>query len=303
MTSISTSTAAFYDRAKGDIATLRKRAESLQQQLGSGDKLERSSDDPVAASRLRMLSRSDKLSNIDESNAGRANADLTLADSALKTFADYIIRAKELANNAANGTITEAQRAGIGYELEQIFGNLLNVANSRDSNGHALFGGESSGDAYKIDTGTGLPTYIGTASAGSLALGDGQSISRGLTGEQIMGVAPNDILTKIQKLAADLQSGAANTQQLANAGITMLENSLDQITTSQTLVGSRLNWIELTTERRTNLGELRADEQTRIGATDLPSTIAELQQTMTVLEASQASFTKLSSLTLFSMLS
>lgn len=301
MTSISTSTAAFYDRAKNDIGTIRKRAEALQQQLGSGDKLERSSDDPVAASRLRMLARTDKLSNIDESNAGRASADLTLADSALSTFADYITRAKVLANNAANGTLTDAQRAGIGYEIEQIFGNLINLANSRDSNGHALFGGESSGDAYQLD-GTGKPQYIGTASAGDLALGDGQSISRGLTGPQILGTAPNDILTKIQKLAADLQTGVGDRQKMANDGITMLEGSLDQITTSQTLVGSRLNWIDLTTERRTNLGELRADEQTRIGATDLPSTIAELQQTMTVLEASQASFTKLSSLSLFSML-
>lgn len=301
MTSISTSTSAFYDRAKGDIASLRKRAESMQAQLGSGDKLERSSDDPVAASRLRMLARSDKLSNIDETNAGRANADLTLADSALKTFSDYIMRAKDLANAAANGTITEAQRAGYGYEIEQIFGNLVNLANSRDSNGHALFGGESSGDAYELD-GTGQPVYIGTDTAGELALGDGQSISRGLTGEQIMGVAPNDILTKIKKLATDLQTGVGDRQKMANDGITMLETGLDQITTSQTLIGSRLNWIELTTERRTNLGELRADEQTRIGATDLPSTIAELQQTMTVLEASQASFTKLSSLTLFSML-
>ncbi|MCW1428839.1 flagellar biosynthesis protein FlgL [Novosphingobium sp. JCM 18896] len=301
MTSISTSTAAFYDRAKNDIGTIRKRAETLQQQLGSGDKLERSSDDPVAASRLRMLARTDKLSNIDESNAGRATADLTLADSALKTFADYITNAKVLANNAANGTITDAQRASIGYEIEQIFGNLINLANSRDSNGHALFGGESSGDAYQLD-GTGKPQYIGTGTAGDLALGDGQSISRGLTGPQILGTAPNDILTKIQKLASDLQTGTGDRQKMANDGITMLETSLDQITTSSTLVGSRLNWIDLTSERRTNLGELRADEQTRIGATDLPSTIAELQQTMTVLEASQASFTKLSSLSLFSML-
>ncbi|MEJ5977509.1 flagellar biosynthesis protein FlgL [Novosphingobium sp. PS1R-30] len=302
MTSISTSTSAFYDRAKNDIGGLRSRAEALQAQLGSGDKLARSSDDPVAASRLRMLARTDKLSNIDESNAGRASADLTLADSALKTFADYITNAKVLANNAANGTLTDAQRASIGYEIEQIFGNMVNLANSRDSNGHALFGGESAGDAYQLNTVTGKPEYIGTLSAGDLALGDGQSISRGLTGRQILGTEPNDILTKLQKLAADLQTGVGDRQKMANDGISMLEGSLDQITTSQTLVGSRLNWIDLTTERRTNLGELRADEQTRIGATDLPSTIAELQQTMTVLEASQASFTKLSSLTLFSML-
>ena len=119
MTSISTSTSAFYDRAKTDIATLRKRAETLQEQLGGGDKLSRSSDDPVAASRLRVLSRANSLSSIDESNANRANADLTLADSALKTFADYIIRAKELATYAA---LTSAGTPSL-EAWRQVFGN------------------------------------------------------------------------------------------------------------------------------------------------------------------------------------
>lgn len=305
MTSISTSTSAFYDRAKTDIATLRKRAETLQEQLGGGDKLSRSSDDPVAASRLRVLSRANSLSSIDESNANRANADLTLADSALKTFADYIIRAKELATNAANGTLTVEQRAGIGYELQQIYGNLVSLANSRDSNGHALFGGESSGDAYTLD-GSGNATYVGTATAGDLSLGDGQSINRGLTGPQFLDFSvngtPTNLLAAVKALGEALQSGTGDRQQAARDGMTMLDNGLDAVTTGQTLIGSRLNWIELTTTRRTNLGELRADEETAIGATDLPSTIAELQQTMTVLEASQASFTKLSSLSLFNML-
>ncbi|HEY1153285.1 MAG TPA: hypothetical protein VGE73_05485, partial [Pseudolabrys sp.] len=65
------------------------------------------------------------------------------------------------------------------------------------------------------------------------------------------------------------------------------------------LVGSRLSWIDLTTERRTNLGELRADEQEQIGAPDIGATIAQMQQLMVVLEASQAGFTKLAGLSLF----
>ena len=50
-----TSTGAFYDRATLSIGGLRQRAEDLQQQIGKGERLSRSSDDPVAASRLRVL--------------------------------------------------------------------------------------------------------------------------------------------------------------------------------------------------------------------------------------------------------
>lgn len=305
MTSISTSTAAFFDRSKTDMATLQKRAETLQQQLSGGDKLARSSDDPVAASRLRVLARSDSLSKIDDSNANRANADLTLADSALSTFADYVQRAKELATQAASGTLTTEQRAGIGYEIQQIYGNLISLANSRDSNGHSLFGGEAPGDAYTLDV-SGNASYVGTASSGDLALGDGQSITRGLTGPEFLDYSVNgsstNLLAVVKGLANDLQGGSADPQTAARDGMGALDAGLDAITTGQTLIGSRLNWIDLTGTRRTNLGELRTGEEQAIGATDLPATIADLQQTMTVLQASQASFAKLATLSLFNVL-
>ena len=47
---------------------------------------------------------------------------------------------------------------------------------------------------------------------------------------------------------------------------------------------------------------LRAEEQEAVGGTDLTQAVSRLQQTMTVLEATQASFARLSSLSLFSFL-
>ena len=55
-------------------------------------------------------------------------------------------------------------------------------------------------------------------------------------------------------------------------------------------------------ERRTTLTELRSTEEADLGGTDIASTVAQLQQTLTVLEASQASFSKLSNLSLFNNL-
>ena len=170
MTAIANSTSAFYERSAMDISALRARAESLQSQLSSGSKLSRSSDDPVAASRLRTLSRSSQLSQVDTSNANRASSDLKLADSALSSFAEYIIRAQELTTQAANGTLTASQRAGIGTELLQIHGNLVALANTRDSAGHSLFGGETAGNAYALD-GAGNAVYAGTASIRRSATG------------------------------------------------------------------------------------------------------------------------------------
>ena len=67
-----TGTSAFYARSRFDMAALRSQAEKTQGQLSSGKRLERSSDDPVAASRLRTLDRQDRLGEVDVSNTNRA---------------------------------------------------------------------------------------------------------------------------------------------------------------------------------------------------------------------------------------
>jgi flagellar hook-associated protein 3 FlgL len=299
------STSAFFERSNLSIGALRTRAEELQAQIGRGERLSRSSDDPVAASRLRILARADSLSAIDTTNADRANSDLQLADDALSSFGNFVIRAKELATLAASGTLTNAQRAGIGEELAQMHGDLVSLANSRNSAGHSLFGGEATGLAYTVDT-AGNASYVGTASAGQLALGEGQSVNRGLTGPEFLNFAgpagPTNLMATVKALADALQGGAADPAAAARAALDPLESGLQSITTGQTVVGSRLAWIELTTQRRETLGELRAGEQTDIGATDIAETVARLQETMLVLEASQASFARLSRLSLFDAL-
>ena len=302
---VSTSTSAFFERARRDMSSLRSQAEDLQAQLGNGQRLSRSSDDPVAASRLRALQRLEQLSTIDTTNANRANADLSLADGAMSSIADTIIRAKELALQASNGTLTDTQRASIGQELEAIGGNLLALANTRDSSGHALFGGESAGDAYALDA-SGSAVYVGTGTSGELPLGEGQSVTRSLTGPEFLNFSvkgqPTDLLAVVNSLAAALQGGASDPAAAASDAVASLSAGLDSVTTAQTVIGARLSWIDLTTQRRTDLSELRTNEETTIGSTDIAATVTQLQQTMLVLEASQASFNKLASLTLFNQL-
>ncbi len=305
MTIFSTSTSAFFDRSTQSIGSLRAQAEAVQQQLGKGEKLSRSSDNPVAASRLRTLSRATSHAGIDMENANRATVELTLTDGALSSFASYVTRARELTMQAANGTMTNAQRASIGYELQQLHGNLVTLANSRNSAGHALFGGETAGAAYVLDA-SGNAVYTGTATAGELPLGDGQSVSRGLTGPEFLQFnangAPTDLMAVIKTLGDALQGGVADPAQVAHDMLDTLSAGLDKITTGQTLVGARLAWIDLTTERRIDLAELRSGEEAEIGGTDIAASVAQLQEIMLVLEASQASFARLSGLTLFDQL-
>ena len=119
------STSAFYDRSSIDLSGLRTRAEALQTALSTGQRLTKASDDPVGAAQLRSLQRADQFAAIDQTTAARATTDLTLTDSALSDFASYVIRAQELTTQAANGTLTAAQRSGIATELSQMSDELV----------------------------------------------------------------------------------------------------------------------------------------------------------------------------------
>lgn len=300
MTTVSTS--AFYDRSTLAMGNLRARAEALQGSIGSGERLSRSSDDPVAASRLRGLLRAENHAAIDMGNANLANADLTLADGALSEITATVIRAQELATQAATGTLSPDQRAAIGQELGLIHGNIVALANSRNAAGHALFGGEATGAAYMLDA-SGNAAYAGTASSGELALGEGLSVGRGITGPDFLNFnhngLPTNLMAVVKGLADALQGGVADPAGAARDALGALDTGLDKANAGQTIVGARLAWIDLTTERRIDLSELRSGEQGELGGTDLAATVSQLQQLMTVLEASQASFVKLSSLSLF----
>ena len=303
MTTVSTS--AFYDRSNLDMAALRARANNLQAAISSGQRLGAGSDDPVAAARIRTLTRLDSFAEVDTAVAGRASADLMLADQTLSDFTGSLIRVKELAVQAANGILTAGQRAGIATELGQIGSELVRLANTRDSAGHALFGGNTAGAAYTLDA-SGNPVYAGTASASDLPLGDGQTVTRGLTGPEFLnftGPSGATNLFAVVKTLSDALAGAVpDPAQAARDALGTLDTGLETITTQQTVIGARLNWIDLNIERQVQMSQQRSEEEAAVGGTDLSLTVSQLQQTMTVLEASQASFARLAGLSLFTLL-
>ena len=303
MTGIGTD--AFYNRSIGSLSSLRARAETLQTQIATEKRLQRASDDPVAARQLRVLDHDDTLAAVHKANAAIADADMSLATDAMTQLTALTMRVQELATQSATGTLSAAQRQINGQELAEIHKSMVAVLNGKDSTGHGLFAGGSNGPAYTIAA-DGSASYTGAGQPGELDVGQGITVSRSLTGPEFMnfsvGGVPTDLLTVVHDLATSLQSGSATAAGDANAALAGLTAGLGAITTGQAIIGARQGRVELATQLAADRGEVRAADQIRLGATDMPAAIAELQETMTVLEASQASFTKLSSLSLFDYL-
>ena len=304
---INLSTGAFYERSSTQIGSLRARAETLQKQIGTGQRLEKSSDDPVAAARLRMLDREERISKVDTRNSESAENNLKFTDEALSQIAVMISRARELALHAANATTSDDQRVSIATELDGLRESLLGLANGRNASGHALFGGQAIGNAYDMDPVTGAATYVGTDTLDAVEIGDDQSITPGNTGPQVFAFEnadgnATDLFAELGALSSALRNGGPGAADAAREGLTALDSGFEKVTTAQTVLGSRMAWLELMSERRVDNLERIADERSTVGGADLAVTMTRLQEMMTVLEASQSSFVRLANLNLFTML-
>lgn len=133
---------------------LQRRQESLarsQEQLTSGKRVVRASDDPTAAARaeraLATVTRAD--ANQRALEASR-NA-MTLAEAALGDAGTLLLEAREALVVAGNPTFTAAEREVLGNRLRDLRVQLLNVANRSDGAGGYLFSGQGSRTAPFVD--------------------------------------------------------------------------------------------------------------------------------------------------------
>lgn len=112
-----------------------------QQQVATGKKIFKPSEDPVAAAKVVNLK--DTLAGIEQHqvNIGAARARINIAEGVLSSSVDAIHRLRELAVQANNDSQNESTRYFISEEVEQLLDELLNLANTTDSNNEFLFAG------------------------------------------------------------------------------------------------------------------------------------------------------------------
>ena len=301
---VTNSTAVFFRRAQADMGVLRAEAETLQQQVATGSRLQRSSNDPVASARLRSLDRAERLAGVESANAARASEELSSASARLSDIANALIRARELSLQAASDATSPAIRSVLADEIAQLRESVLASANAVSLTGRALFGGDRAAPAYVLDA-AGNASYAGAPTSVALEIATGVSIERGLTGPAAFGFdrggSPTDVFAFLLELEAGLRSGV-DPAQFARDAVQDLDGAIAAIGKGQTVIGARLGWIETVQDAQTQRLEDRAEETGAIGGVDLAVALTRMQQALTVLEASQASFARLASLSLFNRL-
>ena len=164
----------------GGISRLQELNSSLnktQEQISTGQRVNRPSDDPVAAARILKLDQ--ELARVDtyQRNADLADNRLKQEESALESAVDILQRVRELTVQAGNGSLSANDRLSISSEIKERLDQLATVANTRDASGEYIFSGfQGSVPAFQKD-GSGSWNYQGDEGQRVLEIDDGVTVA------------------------------------------------------------------------------------------------------------------------------
>ncbi|GAA0857135.1 flagellar hook-associated protein FlgL [Aliiglaciecola litoralis] len=150
MTRISTNQ--LYDRSIDAITRNQGSLSDVQQQLSSGKKLLRPSDDPVGAAQVvRLTEDLDKITQYKRNNTLLQNS-LEQEEVVLKNINNALDRARVLMIQSGNGVYDKTDLQAIGIEIGSIRDEIFGLMNSQNSNGEYIFAGyQSQTEAFSYD--------------------------------------------------------------------------------------------------------------------------------------------------------
>lgn len=177
-------TAYLFQKTAIDIAQKQFDIAQIQNQLGTGKRLNKPSDGPAETARIIDLNQA--IDRIDQfqRNSIFANQRLGLEDATLSSVNNSLQRVRDLALQANSGSQTGETRAIIKAEVEQRLQELLDYANARDGNGNYLFSGSKSRTEPFTQTSTGV-AYNGDQNQLSLKISSNRTIVASESGYDI----------------------------------------------------------------------------------------------------------------------
>ncbi|PIC88561.1 flagellar hook-associated protein FlgL [Sporosarcina sp. P21c] len=208
----------------------------LQEQLNTGKKVNRPSDDPVVV--MKGMGYGMQVNKVEQyqKNMGEVNNWLDSSDDALDGVGQVLHRMKELATNAANtGTMGENERKAIETEMNQLREHVRDLANTKVGDKHIFSGSMTDKPLFNKDTGK---------------FEDGKSFSANVEIEVFDGINLR-VSTDVNKMFKEIDDMFGEVEGMIATGegfsglITSIDSKLDTVLSKRADIGARSNRAEL----------------------------------------------------------
>ena len=211
------------------------------ERLSSGLRINRAADDAAGLAVSEVMRAQIRGMNVASRNSQDGISLVQVADGALGTAQDMLQRVRDLAVQAANGTLTDSQRANLDKEVQNILAEINKVGTDTDFNGIKILAG----------------SVATAASAITLQVGANGSQTIAFT---IGTVSTSDL---------GISGIAVSSQASASAAIASIDAALSTLSTSRANMGSIQNRLEQTINRLGVTAENLQAAESRIRDADM----------------------------------
>lgn len=250
--------------------------EKIQNQLATGKRISRPSQDPTGIVESMRLASRLKENKAFQDNAREAKSWLSTTDEALDSLTVALRRAYELTVQGANGVLAPEDREAIKAEIQQLVEEVGVIANTIH-NDRYIFGGTNTKNMPYNDG-----TWQHNQQSIMYEVGIGITIPINLTAEEVFVQA--DLIGTLQNVAAHLETG--DTESLRNTDLNALQQGIDQVLACRAKTGASINRLEMTIarleEQEVNYSSLQAE----VDGVDAAQLIMELKNAENVYQAS-----------------
>ncbi len=302
------STLQFYQRTVSVMLRQQARLADTQEQLASGRRILRPSDDPTAAGHALRLREALAGTAQYQRAAGQAESWLQLEETTLVGVGDVLQRARELAIRGRNDTLSAQDRVALAGEVRSLGEELLRLANTRTADGEYLFAGHRT-RSPAFAAGAGGVVYEGDDGERRVEVAPGSRVpvnhpgGRAFMDVPATGGGTESLFATLGALADALETPSdPGFQAEMGRVIDQLALGVEHVTGLRAETGNRLRAVD--TQREFNAALELQLRQTLSDVEDLDyaEAVARLNRQMVGLEAAQKTFGRVQGLTLFSYL-
>ncbi|MEW7311428.1 flagellar hook-associated protein FlgL [Buttiauxella gaviniae] len=311
------STAMMYQQNMRGVTDAQSEWLRYGEQMSTGKRVNKPSDDPIAASQAVVLSQAQAQNSQYALARTFATQKVSLEENVLGQVTTAIQSAQEKIVYAGNGTLSDDDRASLATDLEGIRNQILNLANSTDGNGRYIFAGYKT-ESAPFSGGTGSVTYSGGSTPVSQTVDASRTMTIGHTGTQIFdSLTSNAVpepdgspsesnlfnmldsaISALKKPAADLTDVEQGAVDKTNRG---LKNSLNNVLTVRAELGTQLNELDKLDELGSDRGLGQAQQMSDLVDVDWNSAISSYVMQQAALQASYKAFSDMQGMSLFQL--
>jgi flagellar hook-associated protein 3 FlgL len=316
------STAQIYDQQMRGISSSQASWLKVGEQLSSGKRVVNPSDDPVAAAQAVVLSQAQAQTSQYSTARGFATNNISQEETNLQQVTSVVQQAQTIVVAAANGTLSDDDRASYAQQLTGIRDQLLNLANTTDGNGRYMFAGYQTDKAPFTQDANGDVTYVGGDTPISQKVDSNRTMVTNHTGSQVFtsltsnptaepdgSASESNIFTTlntaIKALNTPLESADQATSDAASAALDKtnrgLKNSLNNVLAVRSVLGTQLTELDNLDSKGDDTKVNQATQMSNLVDVDYTSAISSYTMQQTALQASYKVFTDMSSMSLFKM--